>query len=323
MNNLISIIIPVYNVEKYLDKCINSVVNQSYTNLEIILVNDGSTDNSPAICNKWADKDSRIKVINKANGGLSDARNAGLIAASGTFVAFIDSDDYIEPDMYEKLINTIHQAESDIALCKFRYVYETEQYSVCSADSFDITEYTTFDAMSSLIDDRIKQVVWNKLYKVELIKDIMFDVGKFHEDEFWSYKAIGNSSKIAEIDYTGYNYLQRANSIMNNGYSIRRLDALEAKCLRQTYLDTKYPELSDKGRINLIFFAIYNGQMALKHLDKTEKKAAFIQLKNCINNNITLLDLNKLPIKQKIWFTLAKTSLKVCCTLRNILKIGF
>ena len=323
MNDLISIIIPVYNVEKYLDKCIDSVVNQTYTNLEIILVNDGSTDNSPEICNVWADKDNRIKVINKENGGLSDARNTGLAAANGVFIAFVDSDDYLVPDMYEKLINTIYQTESDIALCKFRYVYETEQYSLCSADSYDITEYTAFNAMSALIDDRIRQVVWNKLYRSEIAKDIMFDVGKFHEDEFWSYKAIGNASKIAEIDYTGYNYLQRANSIMNNDYSLRRLDALEAKCLRQTYLDSEYPELSDKGRINLIFFAIYNGQMALKHLNKSEKKAAFDQLKNCVSENIKSLNINKLPAKQKIWFTLAKASLKACCTLRNMLKIGF
>lgn len=323
MNDLISIIIPVYNVEKYLDKCIDSVVNQTYTNLEIILVNDGSTDNSPAICNNWADKDNRIKVISKENGGLSDARNAGLAAANGEYIAFADSDDYIEPDMYEKLINTIYQTESDIALCKFRYVYETEQYSVCSADSFDITEYSAFNAMSALIDDRIRQVVWNKLYKTQLIKDILFDAGKFHEDEFWSYKVIGKASKIAEIDYTGYNYLQRENSIMNKRYSIRRLDALEAKCLRQSYLDSEYPGLSEKGRINLIFFAIYNGQMTLKYLKKSEKKSAFIQLKKCINKNIALLDFSKLPAKQKIWFTLAKFSLKICCTIRNTLKIGF
>lgn len=323
MNDLISIIIPVYNVEKYLDKCIDSVLNQTYTNLEIILVNDGSTDNSPAVCNAWADKDGRIKVIHKENGGLSDARNAGLSEAQGAFIAFVDSDDYIEADMYEKLISTIHQTESDIALCKFRYVYETEQYSVFSADSFDITEYGASDAISALIDDRIRQVVWNKLYKTQLIKDTLFDVGKFHEDEFWSYKAIGKAVKIAEIDYTGYNYMQRENSIMNKGYSIRRLDALEAKCLRQTYLDTEYPELSDKGRINLIFFAIYNGQMAMKHLEKQEKKTVFSKLKDCTDKNIALLDFSILATKQKIWLTLAKVSLKFCCALRNTLKIGF
>lgn len=323
MNDLISIIVPVYNVEKYLDKCIESIVNQTYTSLEIILIDDGSSDNCPAICDNWAEKDNRIKVIHKSNGGLSDARNCGIAASTGKHIAFVDSDDYIEPDMYEKLSKTMLSTASDVVFCKHRSVYENEQYAVSSADSYDITEYAPQDAMSALIDDKIRQVVWNKLYKAELIKDTPFDVGKCHEDEFWSYKIIGKSSKTTGIDYTGYNYLQRENSIMNNNYTMKRFDAVEAKILRQKYLDSKYPELSQKGRINLIFTCIYHGQLSLKNFSQSEQKLAFSFLKKPVKEHIDKLDFTFLTTKEKLWFTLAKFSLKLCCALRNMINIGF
>ena len=166
--DLISVIVPVYNVEKYLDKCIQSIVDQTYTNLEIILVDDGSPDNSGAICDEWAEKDNRIKVIHKANGGLSDARNAGLDIATGEYIAFVDSDDYIELDFYDKLYNVIKATNCDISICNLRKVYENNNVSVNNCDTFEITEYSTTEAMSALIDDKIRQVVWNKLYKADI-----------------------------------------------------------------------------------------------------------------------------------------------------------
>ena len=222
-----------------------------------------------------------------------------------------------------KLSETMLSTASDIVFCKLRSVYENEQYSVSSADSFAITEYSPQDAMSALIDDKIRQVVWNKLYKTDLIKDTRFDVGKCHEDEFWSYKIIGKSSKTTGIDYTGYNYLQRKNSIMNNQYTMKRLDAVEAKILRQKYLDSKYPELSQKGRINLIYTCIYHGQLSLKNFGKSEQKLAFNCLKNPVKEHIEKLNFTMLTTKEKLWFSLAKISLKLCCTLRNLINIGF
>lgn len=322
MNDVISIVVPIYNVDKYLDKCIESIVNQSHANLEIILVDDGSPDNCPSICDKWAKKDDRIKVIHKENGGLSHARNAGLAVATGNYITFVDSDDYIEHDMYEKLISVMHQTSSDIVSCKLKYVYDNESYSVSSEDSFELIEYNTEDALCALIDDKIRQVVWNKLYKADLIKDIVFDVGKCHEDEFWSYKVIGKASKITTVNYTGYNYLQRSDSIMNNCYTLKRLDAVEAKCIRQEYLDANFPALSQHGRINLIFTCMYHGQLALKYLDKAEQKRAFKQLKECLKSNISSIDFDNISMKQKIWFIQSKLSLKLVCILRNIIKIG-
>ena len=121
---LISIVVPVYKVEPYLDKCVSSIVNQTYKNLEIILVDDGSPDNCPVMCDAWAEKDNRIRVIHKPNGGLSDARNAGMSAATGELIAFVDSDDWIAPDMYEKLYHRLTEDGSDIAACGVQMVWE-------------------------------------------------------------------------------------------------------------------------------------------------------------------------------------------------------
>ena len=321
-NMKISIIVPIYNVEKYLDKCIKSIVNQSFKNLEIILVDDGSPDNCPAICDEWAIKDSRIKVIHKENGGLSDARNAGLAVATGEYIAFVDSDDYIEADMYKKLLSVALNNKCDIVSCKLRMVYENDKNFVTKDDSEDLIIYSTEDAMSALIDDKIRQVVRNKIYKADIIKNIPFDVGKYHEDEFWSYQAIGNATKIATIDYTGYNYLPRSGSIMGNGYSLKRLDAVEAKCLRQEYLDNNVPVLSQQGLINLIFTCIYHGQLSLKYLDKKEKKNALNKLKKIIKKNISVLSFDILSKKQKIWIYLLKISFFYTCKFRNIIRIG-
>ena len=323
MNDLISVIVPVYNVEKYLNKCIESIVNQSYTNLEIILVDDGSPDNCPAICDVWAEKDSRIKVIHKKNGGLSDARNAGLAIATGEYISFVDSDDFIEIDFHEKLYNVIKNTDSDISICNLRMVHESKNVVDDTSDTLRITEYSTLEAMSALIDDKIRQVVWNKLYKIAIIRDILFDIGKYHEDEFWSYKAIGAANKIVAIDYTGYNYLQRSGSIMGTDYSLKRLDAVEAKCFRQEYLKNKHPSLIQKGITNIIFTCIYHGQLSIKHLNKNDKKIAFKILTGIINNYLSLLELSKLNPKQKIWIYSSKLSFLFTCIIRNIFNRGF
>lgn len=322
MNELISVIVPVYNVEQYLDRCISSIVNQTYTNLEIILIDDGSPDNCPTICDDWAKKDSRIKVIHKENGGLSDARNAGLAVASGEYIAFVDSDDYIEHDMYAKLLNVALENICNIVSCKLRMVYENDINSVANDDTEDIIYYSTEDAMSALIDDKIRQVVWNKLYKADVIKGILFDVGKYHEDEFWSYKAICAATKVATIDYTGYNYLQRSGSIMGNSYSLKRLDAVEAKCLRQEYLKEHFPSLEQKGLINLIFTCIYHGQLSLKYLCNNDQKIAKIKLQAICKKHLSYVNIALLSAKQKLWIYFLKISFSLTCKIRNLINIG-
>ena len=214
MNPLISIIVPIYKVEKYLCRCVDSILNQTYVNLEIILVDDGSPDDCPQICDDYAEKDNRIKVIHKENGGLSDARNAGMEIAKGKYISFIDSDDYVSLDFFETLYNTIITENSDIVECSVVKFYENNHFDSIS-DDFSVRNFSTVGGLSALISETLfHQHVWNKLYKSELVLDIPFAVGKLNEDEFWTYQVFGRAKRISRINKTMYFYFQRSNSIM-------------------------------------------------------------------------------------------------------------
>lgn len=230
--NLISIIIPIYNVEKYLRHCVDSVLNQTYENIEVILVDDGSPDKCGEICDEYAEKDERIRVIHKENGGLSDARNAGLAIATGEYVAFVDSDDYIEKDMYEKLYEAIRKANADMSICNFKYVGEN------GIDYFDNSDLPIKDNVLSGKDILLNElfepkwhywvVAWNKLYKRELFNDIHYPIGRIHEDEFVIHEILFKCRKVSCISKMLYNYVQRENSIVNQSYNIKRLDYIDA-----------------------------------------------------------------------------------------------
>ncbi len=319
---LISIIVPVYKVEKYLDKCVSSIVNQTYQNLEIILVDDGSPDSCGAMCDAWAAKDSRIRVIHKENGGLSDARNAGLAVANGEYVSFVDSDDWVSWGFIENLWNAIEQTGSDISTCLIIPVYEGEHVDPRHCPG-EIECIQAEEALSRLIEDKLRQVVWNKLYKREVIADILFAKGKLHEDEFWSYQIIGNARRIAITDAPGYYYLQRGESIMGSKYTLRRLDAIEAKEQRQIYLERHFPNLASLGRRNLVFTCLYHGQKVQSSLMGEEKKQATIRLKGVIQSNpLCREDKAALPFTHRLWCALARLSLGLTCRLRNLLKVG-
>ena len=170
-DELISIIIPVYKVEKYLEKCINSIIGQTYTNLQIILVDDGSPDNSGKICDKYAKKDSRVEVIHKSNGGLSEARNSGIERAKGKYIGFVDSDDYIKEDMYEVLYNLITRFQADVSICNLYDVVGDEK-NIRNINE-GIKEYNRIDILKEvLMDKNIQSYAWNKLYKKELFDNL-------------------------------------------------------------------------------------------------------------------------------------------------------
>lgn len=320
---LISIIVPVYNVQKYLNKCIESLVNQTYQNLEIILVDDGSPDNCPAMCDEWAEKDSRIKVIHKENGGLSDARNTGMMVAQGDYIGFVDGDDYINPLMYETLLNAMQKTQCDVASCEFQNFYEEESIKEpMSSDAYEI--FTRKEAMKALIQNTVvRQVVWNKLYRREVMTDIAFPVGKFHEDEFWSYRVIGKANGVAITKYVGYNYLQRRESIMGVRYSPKRLDAIEAKKLRNQYVKENMPELLSEATVDLLFSCLYQGQMVLKNLSGKEKSETLMKLKQVYSQSkLENQIISNLGITHKIWLILGKYMFVKTCELRNLCKIG-
>lgn len=259
--DLISVIVPVYKVEEYLDQCVSSIVNQTYQNLEIILVDDGSPDSCPAMCDRWAEKDPRIKVIHKENGGLSDARNAGLKVATGEYVAFVDSDDWIDPDMYSLLYERIRKSESDISSCGVQRVWDdgTEPQMLTKLNGNHVLEKC--EAMEALIlSSYLIQTVWNKLYKTDIVKSLCFPRGKIHEDEFWSWQAIGKASRVATIERPLYYYRQRSNSIMDGGYVKDRLLVIEAKVERQGFIEREMSILSDIAKSDLLYTCLFHAQ---------------------------------------------------------------
>jgi glycosyltransferase involved in cell wall biosynthesis len=245
MNPLISIIVPVYNVEKYLSKCLDSIVNQTYKNLEIILIDDGSTDNSGDICDEYANKDNRIKVIHKSNGGISDARNKGLDIAKGEYIGFVDSDDYIAEDMYEYLYNFVIENDLDVAMCASCNVY---QGKIIYHKNF---ESIILDKKEKIIENIFINPsggsavsVWGKLFKYNVIKDIRFDFGKTCEDVYFVLKWIENTNKFGRCDKAKYYYVQREGSITHQKfYNDEILDVVYGYQKNYKIISRKYPDL--------------------------------------------------------------------------------
>ncbi len=239
MNELISIIIPIYKVEEYLDECITSVVNQTYSNLEIILVDDGSPDNCPQMCDEWAMRDSRIKVIHKENGGLSDARNTGIDIASGECIAFVDSDDFIKLDMLEKLHAALVTKDTDIAACGILTCEGDKKTSWGCKDLVGTPE----QIYALLYNDTAYPVsALNKLYRRSCWEILRFPVGKTCEDAFTTYQLIHNARQIVMIPEALYCYRIRPNSIMTSAFSLKKMDEEEAWRCNYEFMEQHYPQ---------------------------------------------------------------------------------
>lgn len=318
--DLISVIVPVYKVEKYLDKCVASIVNQTYKNLEIILVDDGSPDNCGAMCDAWAAKDSRIRVIHKENGGLSDARNAGMAVAAGEWIAFVDSDDWIADDMYEALLRAAREHNCGVTACQYALIYSDKALPEVAGGG-EVTVLDRLEAMHALIQDGcVRQVVWNKLYRADLVRDIPFAVGKCHEDEFWTWQVIARIDRYAMVDCVGYYYLQRGGSIMGQSYSTKRLDVLEAKEQRLDFLKGYFPALVECAETDLLFSCLYHGQLVLKHLQGKQKRQALERLRKTFCS--IPIGTRTLTVTHKFWLNLAMCNFELCCKVRSILGVG-
>lgn len=322
--SIISIIIPVFKVAAYLDRCVNSIVNQSYENLEIILVDDGSPDNCAIMCDEWAEKDTRITVIHKPNGGLSDARNYGIRIVNGEYVSFIDSDDYVSDVFLEVLLSTALEHDSDIVECKCTNCYEDGELDEYN-DDLTIYNYSSSEGLSALIaETAFHQHVWDKLYKRAVISDIFFEVGKQHEDEFWTYQVFGRAERITKINRTMYFYLQRGSSIMGQGYNLRRLDALEGKWNRQLYIEKNYPELAIQAKLDYFGSCMYLLQCVLKYMYGNEKRQVIAGIRKYKRQcHISFRDIKAVHKGAKKYYYMAKVNLYLCCKLRADLNIGF
>lgn len=239
---LISVIIPVYNVEDYLEKCIQSVINQTYTNLEIILVNDGSTDKSGQICDKYSKIDERIIVIHKKNGGLSDARNAGIDRATGKYIGFVDSDDYIDKEMYNIMYNNIIFNNANVSIVNRYYTFSDGRKELRYKIDDQIRIMNNLEAIEEMNNfSTFDMAAWDKLYEIKLFEDIRFPVGKLSEDFYIMYLIFEKCKRVVFDSKPLYYYFQRDNSISRNKKI--NFDFIEAAKQQMNYIENKYPEL--------------------------------------------------------------------------------
>lgn len=229
--SLISVIVPVYRVEKYLERCVKSILSQTYKNLEVILVDDGSPDQCPAICDACAEKDVRVKVIHQENKGLSGARNAGIDAASGEYLAFVDSDDYVSPHFIEELYQLLQDTGCAIGQCRFSYV---KGDGLVEEGDSAFCIYRGESLMEQLYGPEEKAtcfvVAWNKLYRAELFKEtgIRYPEGRIHEDEATTYRLFHEAKKLAFLDRALYGYYTENGGSITSVFSAKRLQWLTA-----------------------------------------------------------------------------------------------
>lgn len=259
----VSVVVPVYRVEKYLDKCIGSICAQTFEDFELILVDDGSPDNCPALCDAWAQKDSRIRVIHQKNGGLSAARNTGIEAALGQYLLFIDSDDYIEPDMLRQLVCAAQRSGAQMTLCSLRYEDELGipflypdfsgiQDAILDQDAFWKGYYSSLSTYYV--------VAWNKLYRRELFDSLRYPVGKLHEDEYVLQELVDQCDIICCLGYVGYHYVQRSGSITNSAKNADHLEYWEIQLLRAGQFCSSGDFLRAEGMLQGTILGLWNRQ---------------------------------------------------------------
>jgi len=315
---LISVIVPVYRVEAYLDRCLRSITEQTYRNLEIILVDDGSPDCSGAICDAWAEKDSRIRVIHKENAGAGAARNTALDIASGEIISMIDSDDYIDSHMYEHLYSLM-QENVDIAECD---ILLTEQDDVPMDDGAGakVRVYSREEAMGLHIRDEIFcQTPPNKLYRRSAIGDVRFPVGNLIDDEFFTYKVIGNARQLARSSARMYAYRQQPGSAMHKAFSLKRLQGLEAKVQRLRYLQEQMTSLVYEAKFDLFFTSLFLMQECIRSLKGEELQTAREYIHGVLKQ-ITPLESNPAASKGKnLLLKLGQRNLEGVCKVLNFL----
>ena len=240
--SLLSIVVPVYNVERYLDRCVESLVHQTYRNLEIILVDDGSPDNCPGMCDAWAGKDSRIRVIHKENGGLSDARNAGIGAATGDLLAFVDSDDYVDTSMYEIMLSAMDRTGADVACCG-RYIAAGEILTPMHT----LDRETVFPAREAvkelLLGGKLEEATWDKMYRRHLFEGVAFPKGENNEDIVVIPRLLLRASSVVHVGRPLYYYWQNPGSITKSAYSRKKRVILKHLDQVKQFLTEECPDL--------------------------------------------------------------------------------
>ena len=312
----ISVIVPIYNVEKYLERCLESIVHQSYKNLEIILVNDGSKDNSLMICEEYKKQDERIIIINKKNGGASSARNEGLKIATGDYISFIDSDDYIEEDMYEILVRNLIENDADISVSGVKDIIENIDGSqTIIKDTFNgeriLETVNSIEAMRKYFLG--SWAPWDKIYKREIHKDLFFPEGEINEDEAIVLEVLKKAKKIVYDNKSFYNYIKRDSSVTASCFNERKMDWYKNCKKNLEIVENEFIELREVAEKRLLSSILwsFNG-MIDQNLDLREYKKQMLKdvksLRKIFKSN------RYITKKQKVWIEV----LNLCSSEKNM-----
>lgn len=309
---MISVIVPVYGVEKYLDRCVESVLNQTYKDFELLLVDDGSLDNCPLMCDEWAKKDERIRVFHKPNGGLSSARNYGLDRVKGDYVAFVDSDDFVHPDYLNLLYSAITQANADISICHYIIFKENDKIDI-EKESIGIIEehdnVTVFQKYEEYKEVNLV-VAWNKLYKKEIFNDIRFPNGAIHEDEGTYYKCLYKAQKTAIIRNPLYYYFYNNDGISKKPFFSNNL-------VRIRFYIEKADFFKKKGNIDERFITLVDMsyKQAINEFYSLALENVSFDFKNDKTSKETRKKLKKILKKYKVY--------PLSCTYLNLYEFYF
>ncbi|MEI7640722.1 MAG: glycosyltransferase [bacterium] len=301
-NILISVIVPVYKVEEYIKECLESIIKQTYENIEIIIIDDGSPDESGAIAEEYALKDKRIKVFHKENGGVSDTRNFGIVQASGEYVTFVDSDDYVSTNTLYELMKLITEYDADIAVCKNDLVGMPFKKNPSIENKVSV--FTTLEALERLyISDGNMGTPWGKIYKKELFAGLKFPKGRLSDDDATIYKIIYNAKKIVLTNNKLYHYRIHENSITNASFSLKNLDYLIAMEERMDFFKSRklnilyYKTMAFYGTLIIKFyFEIYKSDLQDKQAQLSNLIEKFKHIKEAV------LKSRHTKIKQKLVF---------------------
>lgn len=288
-----------------MNKCITSVIEQTYKDLEIILVNDGSTDKSGEICDKFLDLDERIKVIHKANGGVSDARNRGILEATGQWITFVDSDDFVSIDYVEYLLNLIEKFDADISIATYTYVTEKKQISRSTGEVSLLDTETTLKRM--LLDDGFDMDPWVKMYRADFFKKVKFPVGKLFEDSYTTYRIVAQATRIAFGSKAIYFYVNRSDSIVNQIFNPQKFDLIEMNQETKSFIESDYPSLLSEANRRLIwaYFSTLNQVLNSNNKDVIDEHSPQL-VEYIISQNKFIKTDSCVPKRDKIAFYLLK-----------------
>lgn len=269
----VSIVVPVYNVENYLEKCVKSIMSQSYKNIEIILVDDGSTDQSGEICEKLKRIDSRVIVLHKENGGQSEARNMGIDYSKGEWITFIDSDDYVSEDYIQYLMDLNGKLDTDISIASFTYITNNKRIDHSTGEEIKMKTQEAMRRM--LLDDGFDMGPWAKMYRTAFFKKIHFPEGKLYEDSLTTYEIFAEARSVSFGSKSVYYYVNRSNSTVNGVFNEKKFDLIEMNKKTELFIKNKFPEIAPEAHRRVIwaYFSTLNQVIMSRNLEVIEKYA--------------------------------------------------